>query len=891
MKFKKSLVSVLSTATFLSSICSALAFAEESDKINHAQKSCEATQTPNTKSCLDEFTFDGKKIQSGTDTSKLKLDLFEGDNLNTALLYGLEFIISEDSSPYVDDKESITKTANENKLIKESIQSTIDYIRRNRANNNDKNFELFKRLHIIEIMLQNDNDANTNPTVLKFISSMKSAYQTILSRSVAKQILDDNRDKIESKLSSETYSASADAISTIPQDGFNIGIFSGISTNQQGTETSFYKIDNSGNLGISIGTGLKDYLSANASCAFGITNSIIFYSLEEFLDSGMDRGNISFLKLKDDDLKKIIISRKQMQNDENEILVKIKTSIEPFLKSSGTVPQNLAFKMPEPTYLSKSEKHFGISAKSKLAAEASCLEHAGMNVSTDASIHKIKSYHPYLDLIDENLFITDYFDNIDGLITYLKTSKTAKYKYIKELAENGINKDELRIILQNLTGNLKEYNSLLAIIADNNSGKDEIENARAKKKSIEKDWIGSDIQSKSKLNRESMLKTAITIGAYLRNLDTEQGNKELFSPLYDEIKNLSLLQKFTSKLFFKSYHNTFSTSRVLNTESVTGEANFDIPLTGKTSLSITYSDTGSPLYTENSQDVDITAKLPIVHGKLYGSNTLKEQFKKYIKAFSDRSESVNKIFADCFKLMDKEFDNVISEHKLEKQFSIPSVVAVKDYVTMKFLLTKIPKTTSRDLTALPGCELLTKEKDEMVLKQTKRIDSKNVDISLLKDTNGYGISVNAGKSSSRIGGDSLIYLTNKFNTSKLGQNFAEENSLWDKFKESQRDSLGSLIINIASDKSNARYELQGIYSTIVKNIKNASNINKEEKTSLLSDSEKLFREFLDSCEEFKKSDTEESKAGNYSKAISKLDDILALNYKQVWIKALAAANK
>ncbi|MDO4199913.1 MAG: hypothetical protein Q4D57_04095 [Clostridia bacterium] len=891
MKFKKSLVSVLSTATFLSSICGASAFAKESDEIGPAEETYEATQNPNMTSHLDEFTFDGKKIQSSTDTSKLKLDLFEGNNLNTALLHGLEFIVSEDSSPYVDDKESVTKTANENKLIKESMQSTIDYIKNHTENNNDNNLEIFKRLHTIEIMLKSEKSTNNNPTVLKFISSMKSAYQTILSRSVAKQILDDNRDKIESKMSSETYSASADATSTIPQEGFNIGIFSGISTNQQTAETSFYKIDNSGSLGVSIGTGLNDYLSANASCAFGITNSIIFYSLEEFLDSGMDKGNISFLKLKDDDLKKIILSRKQMQSDENEILVKIKTSIEPFLKSSGIIPQNLAFKMPEPTYLGTSERKLGINAKSKLAAEASCLEHAGMNISTDASVHKIKSYHPYLDLIDENLFITDYFDNVDDLIKYLKTSKTAKYKYIKELAETGINKDELKIIIQNLTGSLKEYNSLLTIIADNNSSTDEIENARDKKKNIERDWIGSDIQSKSKLHRESMLKTAITIGAYLRSLDTEQGNKELFSPLYDEIKNLSLLQKFTSKLFFKSYHNTFSTSRVLNTESVTGEANFDIPLTGKTSLSVTYSDTESPLYTENSQDVDITAKLPIVHGKLYGSGTLKEQFKKYIKAFSDRSESVNKLLADCFMLMDKEFDNVVSDHKLEKQFSVPSVVAVKDYVTMKFLLTKIPKTTSRDLTALPGCELLTKEKDEMVLKQTKRIDSKNVDISLLKNTNGYGVSVNAGKSSSRIGSDSLIYLTNKFNTSKLGQSLTEKNSLWDKFKESQREPLGSLITNIANEKSNARYELQGIYSAIVKNIKTASNTTKEEKRTLLGDSEKLFREFLDSCEEFKKSDTEESKAKNYEQAISGLDTILALNYKQVWIKALAAANK
>ena len=329
MKFKKSFVSILSTAAFLSLIFNTSAFSvstrnSSKDSGESAYKSF-ANKTAASQLMDLGFTFDGQSVQSNSDISKLKLDLFEGNNLDTALLHGLEFIINDNPSPYMDDKNSVVGKINENQLIKESLESTINYIKTKKENDNDKNLELLKRLHTIEAMIKSDGSINEDNTALKFISAMKSAYQMVISRNVAKQILEDNREKIESKMGSETYSAETELSSTIPFEGFNTGISLGMATTQQATETSFYKIDNSGNLGLSIGTGMKDYLSANASAAFGITNSLIFYSLEEFLDTGMSKGNISFLKLKDDDLKKVISSRKEMQKNEDAILIKIKT--------------------------------------------------------------------------------------------------------------------------------------------------------------------------------------------------------------------------------------------------------------------------------------------------------------------------------------------------------------------------------------------------------------------------------------------------------------------------------------------------------------------------------------------------------------------------------------
>ena len=895
MKLKKLLASILSLAVLVPSICGCEIFAVSSKHKHRAPKgeNYDTEKKIGGTSKLTDFTFNGKKIQSGSDLSRLKLDLFEGDNLNIALMHGLEFIISDDISPYVDDKSSITKAISENEPIAGSVRDTINYIKNKKENDNDKNLEIFKRLHTIESMMKNDQNIQSDNAALKFISGMKSAYQMVISRAVAEQILEDSREKIESAIGSEVHSASGELSSSIPQEGFNIGLSAGLSTNQQSTETSFYKIDNSGSLGVSIGTGLKNYLSANAACAFGITNSLIFYSLEEFLDTGMDKGNISFLKLKDEDVKNVITSRKQMQRDENAIIVKLKTSIEPFLKFSGIVPQNLTFKMPDLTYFGVSEKNYGLSVNSKLDAQASCLAKAGMNVSTEASLNKIKSYHPYLDLIDENFIITDYCTDIDDLVTYLKTANTYKYKEVKEsvssMREKPNTTETLSLMISHLTNDIKRYNHALAIMADKDLSTEDKAEAQSIKKNTEKNWIGDNISAKNKHSRETMLKVAISVGAYLRNSAKSDEEKDLFLPLYNEVQNLSLLQKFTNKILFKAQQG-FDTSRTSNKLAVNGETYIDIPLVGKTNLSVSYSETESKLYTENSKDITITTQLPLIKGKLYGSETLKEKLKDFVIKISQANNKASLILADSLELVDKDFDMVASDYGVEKTSSTPKGPAPKHYMNLHFYLTEIPKTENlNELIALPDNRLIKKGKNEVILKLTKKIETLNKDLSLNHEVGGIAASSKVGKASSKIGKDSLIFTVNKFNTCKLGKNLMSVSGIWNKFKESQKSSLAGLFNNITDDKSNAKYELQCIYSAIVKNIKAKSEISNDRKSLMLIETENIFRDFLNSCKELKKSKSDIAAESSYKTASELLDTILNLNYDWVWYPALLSA--
>lgn len=896
MKFKKSLASVLSTATFLSLVCG-LPVSANSDKTDNLTRSCKSTSNNCSASRLVDlgFTFGDEKIKDDTDISRLKLDLFEGDNLNTALMHGLDFIINDNSSPYVDTKESVVGKINENTLINEGLKSTINYIKTKKENDSDKNLEIFKRLHTLEAMIKSDKSINEDNTALKFISAMKSAYQMVISRSVAQKILEDNREAIESMMGSETYSASSELSASIPFDGFSTGISVGIGTNQQATETSFYKIDNSGTIGLSIGTGLKDYLSANASSAFTITNSLVFYSLEEFLDAGVDKGNISFLKLKDEDLKKVISSRKQMQSDEDKILIKIKTSVEPFLKSSGIVPQNLKFKMPVPTYSGNTEKNLGINIGSKLAAEASCLARAGMNVSSEASLNKIKSYHPYLDLIDENFLVNDYCSDVDDLVSYLKTSKTHKYEEIIDnisaKPEDEHKAQKLSIMVSNLKGDLNRYNASLAVIADEDASQEFKSNARKVKKEIEKNWIGAKFLDSSKHNRENMLKIAISVGAYLRSLATSEEEQKLFAPLYHEVQNLSLLQKFTNKVFFKSQPG-FDTSRKSNTISVRGETFVDIPFVGKTDLAMAYSDTESPLYSENSQDITITTQLPIINGKLYGSETLKNKLKSLITKISQANDNASLALRDAVEMVDKSFDNITSSYGMENILSTPTSFSLTSYMNLNFYLTTVPKTeASNDLIPLPDSDLIEKNRDTIILKLTKRIDSLSSDITLKPQVVSVHASQKFGKASSKIGEDSLIFTVNKFNTCELGKNSSSISGLWERFKQGQKNSLKGLFINLNDKNSNVRYELQSIYSMIINNIKNKSNMDHSEQLTMTQATENIFRSFLTACKELQDSQNDNATHDKaYEKAVALLDSVLKLNYNLVWHPALLNAN-
>ena len=212
-------------------------------------------------------------------------------------------------------------------------------------------------------------------------------------------------------------------------------------------------------------------------------------------------------------------------------------------------------------------------------------------------------------------------------------------------------------------------------------------------------------------------------------------------------------------------------------------------------------------------------------------------------------------------------------------------------MNLHFYLTTIPKTEfSNDLIPLPDSDLIEKDKDTTILKLTKRIDSLNSDFKLQPEGVGLTAFQKLGKASSKIGSDSFIFITNKFNTCELGKNSASISGLWERFKQGQKRSFEELFKNVNNIDSNARYELQNIYSMIIKNINSNTKISSSEKSALLKVAENLFRNFLTACKDFSQSENDSSSDESYNKAISLLDSVLKLNHDFVWYPALLTAN-
>lgn len=834
---------------------------------------------------------EGKELIELKEKSK-KIDLFEDKNLDDLLRSALKFILNNDDSPYIDSKVAITDDIRQNSLISECLASTLKHIEDSSAPKDDKDLETLKRLRTIENMMSFDKKISDDNAAYRFISAMRLAYQTVVARKVAQEILNTHRESIESKLGSESISGNISSSFDVV-DG--VGISIGASTQQSSTETSFYKIDTSGNVGISLGIGLEDYLKANVGCAIEVTNSIVFYSLEQFLNSEIKDGNSTPLKITNKEIKEIISVQKFTQSSEKEIISRIKTSVEWFLKAANIVPQDTKFAWPEIAQKLSPEKQSEINIKAEGNAAASCIASLGMSTTVSRSFTKNKISHPYLDLINKDCQVSEYFIGATDLIEFLGQKDTEKYQGIKKAIEGFENEDDksqaLSIIISNFIGDLRRYNSALSVLADEKSTEEEQITAHETKKLTEKEWVGKGTLKKLHNNRSTMLKIAISTAVYLKTLSDDYPElDDLFNSLYDEIEHLSIMQKFSNQLFEKN--TTFETFRKSDAISATGKTSFSIPVIGEGNVSITYSNSNSPLYTEDSEDLTLAAQLPIVQGEVYGIKELKEKIKNWPKSLSKKDPRISKIFSNSLDILDKEFENMLLNYGIEKTMGIPTVFSINNYMNLNFFFTNVPKTLEdKKIIPLPGHNIIKKDDDEIVLKLAKRIDNNLAKLKLKVKDVGIDASGRLGKASSKLGDNTLIFIVNKFNACQLADNEKESRRLWNNFKSGQKDSLKNLLVNMTSEDKNARYELQQMYSMIMNNIEDKKSPLSAQKNILKTTVENIFTNLLASCEDLANNpDVDpEIQDKKYDKALNLLDAVLKMNFEYAWLPALKAS--
>ncbi len=580
------------------------------------------------------FRFDKNPLQCSS-IKEIKFDLFQDSNLDISLKESLNFILNDETTSFIDNKHSLNSCILQNPFLCENIKNTEKYIDSNEIEFK-KNFELLKRLSFIKAIMESDFRIPKDHAFLRLISSLRDAYATKISRKMAEQILNNYREKVESKMEVEDSSKGGSLSSTAQTGAINLGISVGVDNSEGASETSFYKIDNSGNIQLSIGAGVKKFLSADASYNLKITHTLIFYSLEQFLDTCAKDGKITSIEFRDEYIKKIISSREEMQKNEKLILSSMQTSVEWFLKASQIVPQNINFKWPEVTRTQPASLQKSVTNKADISGAASCLASVGANVSVDSKITDTLTKHTYLSLIQDDCSVSSYAENSDQLVSFLKQENTKKYIEIKGYFEQYLKDKEiygnnyaprtLSVLVSNIIGDLKMYNSVLSVLADKNSLDFQIENCKKSKNEIEKGWLGS-----FKKGRKNMLKTAISLAAYLRNFANTNEEINLFKQLHTEIEHLSEMQIFDKSSSAKNMY--FSTNHKANIKSVSGKFYFAIPLLGTSFIEASYINSNGEAYFDNNENIEIKMQIPMFGDSILGDYSIRNKLKDLMSEY------------------------------------------------------------------------------------------------------------------------------------------------------------------------------------------------------------------------------------------------------------------
>lgn len=871
MLFKKYLASVLSGALVFSPLC---VFNE------HTM----ATQTEDE---LSESKSAKKLIESGfyipdeyRNKQTVSIDILCSQNLNTALKKGMEFILDDKESAFIDKKQDLNRCILENDLLCDYIKKVIELTNDKEMNENDKQFQILKKLYNMKNFMKVDENIPESNNFFKFISAMEHAYKTVISRNIANDIITSERSKIESVMGSQNAAAGANISGSANIDGVNVGISIGVESSESSSETSFYTIDSSAKLGMSVGAGLQKYLSSSVQDTVTFTHSLILYSLEQFLDSSVKDGKLSSIKLREPDIKKIIKSRQEMQKNEKELISLMRNSIEWYLKASETIPQDVNIKWPDITIAKSPDKQRSVNLSVSANTAASCLATIGMEVSADAQKSNIYAYSSYLNLIEKNCAPSHYGENAETISKFLNQDKTKKYAEIKELVDYyfkkhpNLNNDEkdrfISTLISNLTGDIRMYNNALSVLANEGASKEEKSESEKTKKETEKNWISPSKVLRINKGRLEILKTAVALSAYLFELGTTDKNEPLFEKLYNEMEHLAKMQAFSKN---KSKQKAeYSTSRKCYSSSVNGKSYLKIPIVGTTALNIGYTENVGDASFDTNQNILVQMQIPMIGDKILGANSIRENFKKIV---SNTSKIKNNPFAPemekAVSLLDSNFENILKQLGAEIPVCVPGYFSVGHYMLLNLYFTKTEKPDSDcKPNPLPGDSTpITPENDEWVLKLIKRIDTVSPDLNLeVSGVGKLGATAKIGKASSIIGNNTLAFLTNKFNALSTGinENSNEENPIWQDFKKAQAEEFSNLFTNI-SQKTNARYELQCIWNSIKNNIAS----NQTQYDSVYND----FKGFLDACESFNNDKSQE----NFDNASSLFDKVLALNYK------------
>ncbi|MDR3285551.1 MAG: hypothetical protein LBS83_02605 [Holosporales bacterium] len=772
-------------------------------------------------------------------SSLLKIDLFEGNNF---------FIVTKlamDSALYANNSASISKKIASNPQLQEILNSISEkfglLVQIENKSFEDEEFgkifmDLLEALKDAYLIIKYTYSMSENHYFAHFIYNVITAQQVILARYAADKVLNVLRGDIEKEVQNSSNSTQASISVNIPiVAGVNVGSEISVYSNREADNSSFYKINIGEKTRISIAADAK-IASLEAGISTEIMKSLIFYSLEQLIDSG-NFENIIFSKK---DIKKLISERKEMQAREKELLRRF-SELEGFYKIFQIIPQraylnwvDISKSLPIDTVTT-----YGISGD--LAATIAKI--LGMSLKCTVSEKYYKKQNSYLSLLSE-----------DCSGAYKLTSDE-----IKNVIGSEFDLSEKLVTSQVLQGHLAAYNTILEQMANNHAetSKRELENKKCEYEKLLSPKKGFWEKS---LGRNGVLKSCVVTASIMKEQSQNLEERIIFRKIYEQLERLAKLHEFSKN---KDNRNASFTSAVKAFSSTSsGSLSLDIPEIGKIILSVSLNQmSGSPFQDENGEYATVSLSLPTNSILVKMGEKLSKKISKLSKKMKGTSTE-QYFFEDMSEIFEIVSKFLLNAEDLNETTSYDTFLGLLPFVSSEEAYTLFLD--------------LKKINNHWIPQQVNICSSLNKTIEVSTSILNIGISTSSGKVQTVLCSDTLSCLISKYNALRLGESSkSRENKAWEAFKAEQSESILNILKNVSNEDKNSYYEVKYL-------LKYFSDISDE---LLVKDTNinKTFSRFLDSCMKLNLKDGT-LQDQEYLEAVDLLDKILEINYKYNFLK-------
>jgi hypothetical protein len=768
----------------------------------------------------------------------------------------------------------------------------------------DKDFakafmNLLKTLKESNLLLRYNYAIPASYPFTNFIYNAVRVQQVMLARYVTNQVFENLRGSVEQDVLSQTNSAdvslTAGVEGVVP--GVDVALANTAFTNSGTTSSSFYTVNIGDKSRISITADAKIAgIEAGVSCE--AMKSLVFYSLEQLIDSGTPN-----IVIAPADLKRLIANRSEMQERERELLRRF-GELEGFYKICHVIPQRAYIDWVDISGTAPIDTTSTYSISGDIATKLAQM--CEISLVRTISEKFYKQHKGMLSLLTNDCNVARGLTQAD-----VECLLGEEYNISKQIGS-----------VQMLYGSLVAYNAILEQLA-NDHATTAAKELKKSKHEYEKLLLPKSGFFGPKIpGRKGVLRAGVTTACAMREASTNPEERVIFRKLHTQLERLRQLSEFA-----QNKRHQISVERVVKGKSVStsGVLNFEIPLIGtiKTRLSL-YSNSGSPFLDENGDFAEVRFVVPKSNSVVDAALGLTQKMKK----FADKVKEVSQeqLFAELANVAESGSafldiaKSINSESTVDSLVSwIPGIFSDGAYevaVKLKKIRANVggdeaggagagagtggvevgagagagvdggteaggaeigtgeggaEASTSAEVAnhstvqlPLPKQKFIERTHDAWIPIQVQAIAGVSTHIGANFGVVGATVATNHGSVRNIVCGDSLCSIISKYNALRLGQSggatkhkggdgadaatTVDKSSIseparfcqaWGAFLAAQSAPLCDVFVNICKDSSNARYELQCLFNDVM-----IGETDKE-----LQATTKTFTKFLTACTE------------------------------------------